>query len=221
MMDQPNIQEQIQIPSGAIKYKHVEHIIQNALHGKIKSDSILCADCGNKLSKEIDADFVSLFDYFIQGLKQKMISRDHGQVASKCLKGSVFEDETFTESKPVIVKEGKASPIDPFFEIDEESKTIFIFAHEKRAKQYINVVKKTLIEKGQNPDLYKFEVIEDISEKGFLGVFFTEGVQDFNKKIKLGLVKIAIGYASKCGISRDQMPVVLSIQPNGQGSINY
>lgn len=41
--------------------KHCEHILHNALRGKLKSQNILCKQCGNKLNDEIDIAFVKFF----------------------------------------------------------------------------------------------------------------------------------------------------------------
>ncbi|KAF3997003.1 HNH endonuclease [Glaciimonas immobilis] len=39
--------------------KHEEHIIQNAIGGKLRSDSILCEKCGETLGGTVDAPFVN------------------------------------------------------------------------------------------------------------------------------------------------------------------
>lgn len=43
---------------------HVEHILQNAIAGKLKSAKILCEKCGSIFNDEIDSAFIKIFRPF-------------------------------------------------------------------------------------------------------------------------------------------------------------
>ncbi|MEH2358144.1 HNH endonuclease, partial [Nostoc sp.] len=51
--------------------KHKEHIIQNALIGRLKPNNILCKVCGNKLNDTIDRNFVNIFASITEILQKK------------------------------------------------------------------------------------------------------------------------------------------------------
>jgi hypothetical protein len=42
---------------------HEEHIIPNALGGYLKSEDVLCEECGSKLNDSIDKKFIENFDF--------------------------------------------------------------------------------------------------------------------------------------------------------------
>lgn len=192
-------------------FLHDEHIIQNALHGKLKSNSILCKSCGTILGDEIDSQFVSLFAPFIERLKKFLIRKDHGSKNIITLKGHLYKDKELNEKINVQIREGKVSPVEPYYEVDESEGSVTIYANEKRAKQYKPIVQEEIKNKGANPDSFEFKSKTDIQEEGILGYFFTEGVTNFNEIFKKGFVKIAIDFAAHCGVSRENMPQVLEI----------
>ncbi|GAB1358985.1 HNH endonuclease [Porphyromonadaceae bacterium] len=192
-------------------FLHDEHIIQNALHGKLKSNSILCKSCGTILGDEIDSQFVSLFASFVERLKKFLIRKDHGSKNVITLKGHLYKDEELNEKINVQIREGKVSPIEPYYEVDESEGKVTIYANEKRAKQYKPIVQEEIKNKGANPDSFEFKSKTDIQGEGILGYFFTEGVDNFNEIIKKGFSKIAVDFAVHCGISRENMPHVIEI----------
>jgi hypothetical protein len=203
------------------KMKHCEHIIQNALYGKLKPNNILCKDCGSNFSQEIDKNFVSLFNCITEQIREILIRKDHSNENLNTLKGILYEDENLQQKKDVLIRENEVSPVEPFYEFDEQNRTIKIFANKKRAKQYKPIIINELTGKGIKTDDLNYEVISDISGKGILGIFFSEGVENFNDKFKIGFCKIAVGYASYCGIKRDEMPNTLVIEENNLGHIVY
>lgn len=203
-------------------FLHEEHIIQNALYGRLKSDSILCKKCGNILGDDIDSQFVALFAPFIGQLKKKLITKDHGEKNAVTLKGHLYKDEKFENKIDVQIREGKVSPVEPFHKIDKAEKIVKICANEKRAKQYEPIVRKKMKEEGLNPSSFDFETITDIHNEGILAYLFTEGVVNFNDKFKKGFVKIAVDFAAHCGIKRKDMPQVLEINNTMQiGKLKY
>jgi hypothetical protein len=54
---------------------HEEHILHNALRGKISSREILCAGCGNDLNDAIDAPYVKYFLPIIEQLRTFLSKR--------------------------------------------------------------------------------------------------------------------------------------------------
>ena len=190
---------------------HDEHIIQNALHGKLKSNSILCKNCGTILGDEIDSQFVLLFAPFIERLKKFLIIKDHGSKNTITLKGHLYKDEGLDEKINVQIREGKVSPIEPYYEVDESEGKVIIYANEKRAKQFKPIIQKEILNKGGDPDSFEFNSKTDIQDEGILGYFFTEGVVNFNEIFKKGFVKIAVDFAAHCGISREEMTQVIKI----------
>jgi len=193
--------------------KHKEHIIQNALRGKLKSDNILCKKCGDKLSKEIDSDFTELFAIITEQLRDRLVQKDHGQGNSaKTLKGYLYHDEKFESKLNINFKDYQASPEIPFYKLNEENKTIKIYANCSRAKQFQPLVLRELEGQGYNLSLYRIEHITDISSEGILGLFFSEGVNNFNRKFFLGINKIATGFASHYGVKRTDLVRTLKFE---------
>lgn len=190
---------------------HDEHIIQNALHGKLKSNSILCKSCGTMLGNEIDSPFVSLFMPFIERLKKFLIKKDHGNKNAITLKGYLYKDEDLGEKIDVQIRDGKVSPIEPYYEVDESEGKVMIYANEKRAEQYKPLIRKEIQNKGVNPDSFEFKSKTNIQDEGVLSYFFTEGVVEFNEIFKKGFVKIAVDFAAHCDISRESMLHVIEI----------
>jgi hypothetical protein len=201
------------------KFKHNEHIIQNALYGRLKPNNILCQDCGTSFSQEVDTGFVNLFAPITERIKEILIAKDHGKDSITTLKGVLYKDNA--DKIEVQIRSNEANPIIPFYEYDEKQKIVTLYSNKVRAKQYKPIVEKELIEKGVDISELTFEICTDISHKGTLGVNFTEGVEGFNDKFKLGFCKIAVGFATFCGIERNQMPRVLKIDENGKGEIVF
>lgn len=201
---------------------HKEHIIQNGLHGKLKADSILCEDCGGILSVEIDADFCSLFEVLTEQLKNNLVSKDHGKsYKAKILKGYLYKDNSLNEKIEINYMDRKVSPENPYYEFDIENKLLKIYANKSRAKQFQALVLKKLQLEGDNKENVTIEIITDIEEEGYLGLFFSEGITAFNEKFRKGFVKIAIGFALHNGIKREELKSVLKIRVDQTADINY
>ena len=90
--------------------RHNEHIIQNAIGGRLKSNNILCEKCGCDLGKKIDAPFVKIFENICKILN---VTKDHGNDQKRIIRFSstdsstdnIFEYDCLTKSqKKQIIK---------------------------------------------------------------------------------------------------------------------
>ena len=199
---------------------HGEHIIHNGIRGKLISRTILCEKCGGAYSKE-DSTFCKIFDPFMAALSTRLIPADHGKDTDKVLKGSLFDAPTSNMDDPsrkVTIKKGVASPIEPYYEIN--GNTITLYAEKHRIDQYEKVVAKELCADGN--DIANFTVVKvtDIHDKGYLAYYFSKDNATFNDDFKNGMVKIAAEFALDCGIPRERLTSVLVINADGTSSID-
>lgn len=176
------------------KVTHVEHIIHNSLFGRLKSSSILCKTCGSNFGVNEDKAFVSLFFPITERIKHLAIPKDHGKGNVNSFQGVLYEDETLLASKAVYIRDQKVIATEPFHEYDPSNNRIIIYASKKRAKQYRPLVEKELSSQGIDIGNITFEIQEDISARGILGIHFTEGIPDFNQRFKPGFIKMAVGW---------------------------
>lgn len=200
---------------------HGEHIIHNGIRGKLISRTILCEECGGSYSKD-DANFCKIFAPFIVALNDRMIPADHGKPDGNTLKGSIFKTPDIKEGDngmEVTAKNGKVIPIQPYYTI--EGNKIDVYAGENRIKDYLKVLTKELTDKGDDINHYTIELHTDIHDKGYLAYYFSKGNDNFNVDFKKGMVKIATEYAIHCGIGREVLTEVISIDDNGKGTIDY
>jgi len=210
MIDRPIDYELSKSKYSECAIKHEEHIIQNALHGRLTNCDILCERCGSKLSSEIDTDFCKIFEGITEQLKPILASKDHGNnKLIKSLKGYIFKENGSKIN--VLVKEGKVVPEVPYYELINKENKVKLFATKTVAKNFINKVKQELTDKGIDTRSINFENIDDISDLGNLGIIFSENISKFDEKFKLGLNKIATGFAIAKGIDRTQLPNTLDI----------
>lgn len=198
-----------------------EHIIHNGIRGKLVSRTILCEECGGAYNKD-DANFCKIFAPFIVALNDRMIPADHGKPDGNTLKGSIFKTPDIKEGDngmEVTAKNGKVIPIQPYYTI--EGNKIDVYAGEKRIKDYLKVLTKELTDKGEDINHYTIEPHTDIHDQGYLAYYFSKGNDTFNVDFKKGMVKIATEYAIHCGIGREVLTEVISIDDNGRGTIDY
>jgi len=194
------------------KFKHDEHIIQNALYGRLTACNILCEICGSKLSKNIDAEFVKLFDLFTAPISHSLAPKDHGKDFSKTLFGYLIKKKD-GEKIDVHIKEGKIAPKKPVYDYIKEAHTLKIYGANKKAlENYKKFSLKELQSEGVDIQNINIELIDDIKDYHELGIYFSEKVEFFNSKFKLGLSKIATGFAASKGVKREDMPCTLNIQ---------
>lgn len=188
---------------------HAEHIIQNSLYGRLTSSDILCLSCGAKLSEEVDTAFNKLFAGFTEPIKHILAQKDHGD-KPKTLRGYIFKEDG--SKIEVQVRDNKVLPLKPEYKFFVDRNEVEIYAPKAVAKSYDKQVLKELAGKGVDINDVKIKVVDDISHLGTVGVNFSEGVEDFNVKFKLGLNKIATGFASLQGIDRKEMPCTIDIE---------
>jgi len=209
-------------PTDATQCKaHEEHIIHNAIRGKLTSRTILCEECGSKYSKE-DAAFCKIFDPFISALNDRLVPPDHGKYTVKTLKASIYDNPDSDPDGPnlkVKVKDGEAAPLQPFYEI--EGNKITVYAEKSRIDHYIIVVAKELQAEGKDIADYTVEKVTDIHDKGYLAYYFSKDNDNFNHEFRQGMIKMATEFALHCGVPREQLKDVLTIHADGTASIEY
>lgn len=169
--------------------KHGEHIIQNAIGGTLISDEILCKDCGNDLGDEIDVPFVKIFESIAIRLD---IKTDRKRSSKKAM-GKIGDIE-------VIIDENKVIPSKPQHKVI--GNTLLIVSPEQHAQGYA----KKVSSHEDMKNIRSIEYIHDMTGAGNIEIPFT--LQ--NELFKRGLAKIAIGYASHMGVSREEMPLALN-----------
>ena len=214
--------EMVDNPTEANQCKvHGEHIIHNGIRGKLISHSILCEECGGAYSKD-DANFCKIFAPFVVALSDRMIPADHGNTDGNTLKGSIFKTPDVKEGDEgieVTAKNGEVIPVQPFYTI--EGNKIDVYVGKKRIKDYLKVLTKELADKGDNIANYTIEKHTDIHNQGYLAYYFSKGNDNFNEDFKKGMVKIATEYALHCGIGRELLTEVISIDDKGKSTIDY
>ncbi|MDH5034012.1 HNH endonuclease [Chryseobacterium cucumeris] len=193
-----------------LKFKHDEHIIQNALYGRLTAFNILCETCGNKLSKSIDTDFVKLFDLFTVPVAHMLASKDHGGKDSKILTG--FIKNQTGENISIQLKDGKIVPKQPLYHYEKEINTVKIYGASKVLKSYKEHVLKELKDAGYDTSSMTVLLLDNINDYQELGIPFSEGIENFNTKLLLGLNKIATGFAASKGIRRLDMPCTIDLE---------
>ncbi|MCW2293114.1 hypothetical protein M2262_003164 [Pseudomonas sp. BIGb0408] len=167
----------------------LEHIIPNAIGGKLKSKNILSHAGNQKLNEDIDKEFVKVFSSFSLRLAA------NNDRKTKPSMDAFHKDH----GVKVIFREGKFFPVSPFF--DENSGRIY--AHSlKNAENY----RKHLISQGKIQPNDEIKLADDMAgemEKPF-------GFD--NKNFKQGMAKIAVGFAALKGLSREQLTDVLDCE---------
>jgi hypothetical protein len=200
---------------------HGEHIIHNGIRGKLISCTILCEECGGAYSKD-DANFCKIFAPFVVALSDRMIPADHGKTDGNTLKGSIFKTPDVKEGDEgleVTAKNGEVIPVQPFYTIEENK--INVYAGKKRIKDYLKVLTKELADNGDDIANYTIERHTDIHDQGYIAYYFSKGNDNFSEEFKKGMVKIATEYALHCGISRELLTEVISIDDKGKSTIDY
>jgi len=175
--------------------RHEEHIIQNAIGGKLKSKDILCIKCGEKCGKNIDKPFTDIFSVIVERMNTRKDRNTKGNIISGDY--IVSEQEKFEIS----FKDFKVSPKTPFYKYDKASKIAYLYSNKKTAKHF---QKKVENEIGKE-NISDYKIIDDLT--GLIHYpFMLE-----NDKLFLGLAKIATGFAIYKGISRNDLPRTFNI----------
>ncbi|MBD9581248.1 hypothetical protein IB269_07675 [Delftia sp. DLF01] len=167
----------------------LEHILPNALGGKLKSKDILSHFSNQKLNNFIDKEFVKIFESF-------------------CLRLELEKDRKTTPSMrgihnaygaDVIFKKNRFYPSKPIFDQDKK----IIYADSKKTG---NDYKKFLLKEGKITNSDVIEVLDDMA--GGIELKFTLD----NKIFKQGLAKISAGFAALKGVPRESMRDVIDIK---------
>jgi hypothetical protein len=186
--------------------RHKEHIIQHAIGGSLEENNILCSSCGNKLGNEIDIPFNKIFNSISTRLdikKDRKKPNDSTNVVNgKFISGKCQFGNELGEID-VVWKDFKVSPANPFHKYTKENDKVIIYANNKVAKSYRKKVEKEILAKS-NENKPEIIVCDDLT--GIIKYSFEMNSQAFKK----GLAKIAIGFSSKHGISRHDLPLVLN-----------
>lgn len=184
--------------------KHDEHIIQQAIGGSLTEKDILCLSCGNKLGEKIDVPFNEIFS----GISTRLdIKKDRKANKKNIVKGTFISkyDQFGNELGKIDIlwKDFKVTPIQPFHKYTKDSKQVIIYAAKNVSKSYKKKVESELSKKFDEAKRPEIIICDDI--EGEICYPFNMD----NKIFKQGLAKIAIGFASKHGISRINLPLVL------------
>ncbi|UKA11389.1 HNH endonuclease [Photobacterium damselae] len=170
--------------------KSLEHIIPNALGGVLTHRYVLTHDSNQKLNSDIDEEFNSIFESV------------HQRIALKKDRGKLGGIKAFHRDfgKNIIVRNGKCYPIEPFF----DSKTNIVYAKDNK----MGVSYSKYIARKENVEADLIKVVTDMT-----GQFEVKFGFD-NSIFKKGLAKIAAGFATYHGVSRDNLCGIIDLNNN-------
>lgn len=177
---------------------HREHIIQNGIAGHLKTYKILCKACGNLLGRDVDKDFVKIFDNLnaLLDVKKDRDPETKGYSAA----GHIGNIE-------VINKGGVVTPVNPFYKI--KGNNLFIYCSNRQIVNY----KKKLSTKLEDPGLSKYSVTHINNIKGTIVYDFIIENETFIK----GLSKISVGFAAYSGVTSDKLNCSLEPSMSKEG----
>lgn len=184
---------------------HEEHIIQNAIAGHLTSEDVLCLMCGSDLNDDVDKEFTKQFD-FIKKLLDLRIDR------SSSKKGRVEKTQAeiylskFNTSISVFWSKNGLEPVRPVHFYDEDSNIIYFFGPIEACGGYL---KRNNIDIPEGCEIVKNKNIE----YGDADIIFPDfNIKNINFKQALG--KISAGFATKSGVSRENLNCVIDIKNN-------
>ncbi|CAE6967666.1 hypothetical protein R69608_07031 [Paraburkholderia nemoris] len=178
--------------------RHDEHIIPNAIGGKLKSSEFLCEYCGGKLSVSIDSSFNEYLQVFsvLHGVERdrgeskkaavEVISRVTPMGGKRSVTFSLNSDFTITPDRPIY-----------FVDEDERLATICCSI----PKQVHAFMQSAEIRKLRD-DGYRVVVASDMAQ---FVVQSALRVDLESIEVLRGLAKIAIEYALHCGVSIEDL----------------
>ena len=175
---------------------HEEHVLQNAIGGTLSPDDILCKACGNKLSVDVDTPFISIFSKFCTRLDIKVDRpRSKKRTQAKKVNGRIGDVE-------VSIHEGRVLPSKPQHEIVDD--VLYVFSQGDHAEGYA----KKIVSQMPAGSVRDVKYFSDLTGMGNVAIPFELD----NVIYKRGLAKIAIGYASSLGVSREHMSAALDTE---------
>ena len=171
--------------------KSLEHILPNALGGKLKSRSVLSLEANLKLAKVIDTPFNKMFENIYRRLS---LERDRPST-----RGIVGIHQKY--NKEIVVKDNKCFPRKPIFDVEKNA----VYAqNETIGKGYIESLKK----KGNIKENQEVKIWTDLSGEVRFNFKFD------NKFFPLGFGKIAAGFATLKGVKRNNLKGIVNLAKN-------
>ncbi|MFJ5367077.1 HNH endonuclease [Pectobacterium punjabense] len=178
------------------KYTHMheEHIIQNGIGGRLRSEDILCEICGNELNEKVDSKFVKIFNLFDASLK---LSKDRNKQSGKnfVIKADMIEGGI----TDVSIDNFEYRPKKPFFIVEDQNKSVKVYGPDQKTIKSFSKRKEVIeyIEKG-----YLLEKKTNVSD---LILKFKYDFKYDDAIFFKGLTKIALEYALNCGIEIEHL----------------
>ncbi|EBE2002593.1 HNH endonuclease, partial [Salmonella enterica] len=193
---------------------HGEHVIQQAIGGNLVSKGILCKRCGGDLSRKIDNPFNAIFE----GIATRLdIKTDRKANKSPSIPGEIISEVDVygmnLKGTQVFWKGFKVAPVKPFHRFTKDKKKIIIYSSKKNFENYKLTVQKEIesMELDNPPEIIMCDDIDCIVQYKF--------PMD-SVAFKKGIAKIAIGFASTHGISRETLHLALKISEDNHGYID-
>lgn len=168
------------------KNKSLEHIIPNALGGRLKSKDILCKTCNSKMGEVIDTELVKVFMPLNMAIKPKR-DRDSTQKIKTIIFGQTAflysNDRIATQFQPKITQNGDKKQVE----------IMGIFTNEKDCNDFIkqsnNCIKGNFADKQP-----KMQIIKHIIEKP--AIYHNFKIPFDNNLLTLGYLKILLGFCA-------------------------
>ena len=170
-------------------HNSLEHIIPNALGGKICSNHVITFKANQQLNEEVDIEFTKIFTGFVARLP---INKDRESTPSF----SAFHLEYNIDA---VFKGGKFFPKKPFY--DAEKKIIYA-----NSKKNCNNYKTYLDKIGATSKEDKIRFMDDLAGK--INIPF----ELKNIVFKKGIAKIAAGFATLKGIERKNLKGIIDLE---------
>lgn len=184
-----------------------EHIIPNAIGGRIKSTNCICAICNSESGRQWDAALCKQFNILCIFFG---VQRERGDVKSEIIKN--FDDEEL-----VVSPQGTVKPRHPVYrekELNENRVSISVQSTNKR--KAIEIIKGIAQKKGYSYDATDIEYAE----------YLLDGELDFTKSFDLvgpevgrSIIKMIYLFSIVNGLSKCDMPKAwhyLSTNPSPQ-----
>lgn len=175
--------------------QHGEHIIQNAIGGALISEEILCEACGGKLGRTVDTAFATALAPLTVLLDLPRDRGDYSRVGAKLVakaaEAAPLQDVQFT-----LYSDFSVVPRQPVSLRDDPKRLVTVIgATQRQAEQYANSPQiQTLVAEG-----YTLELSTNAAA---YAQNLLVPVGPNSKVVLRGVLKIAIGYASCCGVPR-------------------
>jgi hypothetical protein len=164
------------------KSKSKEHIIQNALGGKLKSYEILCKECNGELNKKIDVDFLKIMAPIYTNVELETDREINPSVHGYDLLNNL---EIIRKNRNYVSKKPKYYP--------EKN---LLFCPKNQEKNYKNYISDNY----PDVNINNIKVVNNIES-----LFAMEFELNDNEKFKKGIVKIALGYAYYSSVEREKL----------------